>query len=311
VFPSITAYIYEDLLSDVFDLYSSSPVLLLVSWSSGFNMACADSITEEKVTVLVADATRMDCQLVSDAIQRHGRFRVIGHLTSSSEIISAVRNQQPDVAVISARLQEGSSAGLRVLQGLRALHVRSRIVMLLDKDERQMVVEAFLHGTRGIFCRVGSSEELRKCVQSIHKGEIWISNAQIEYLVEALAQTPTLRIVKDAGERFLSKREYEIAQLVATGLSNLEVSAKLGLSRHTVKNYLFRIFEKLEISTRIELVLYILSQAEPSDEAADNLAPLVVSSISPDSVHRSARRAIHAPAITSSLVVNRKLPLVS
>lgn len=264
-------------------------------------MACADLITEEKVTVLVADATRMDCQLVSDAIQRHSRFRVIGNLTSSSEIISAVRNQQPDVAVISARLQEGSSAGLRVLQGLRALHVRSRIVMLLDKDERQIVVEAFLYGTRGIFCRVGCSGELRKCIQSIYNGEIWISNAQIEYLVEALAQMPAHRIIRDAGERFLSKREYEIAQLVATGLSNLEVSVKLGLSRHTVKNYLFRIFEKLEISTRIELVLYILSQVEPSDEGADNLAPLVVSSISADSVHRSA----------PSHVVNRKVLIVS
>jgi hypothetical protein len=59
--------------------------------------------------------------LVSDAIQRNNRFRVIDHVTSSSEVVSAVRKAQPDVAVISARLQDGASDGLWALQGLRAL----------------------------------------------------------------------------------------------------------------------------------------------------------------------------------------------
>jgi two-component system nitrate/nitrite response regulator NarL len=272
------------------------------------------SIGEQKATVLVADATRMDCQLVSDAIQRHSRFRVIGHVTSSSEVVSAVRNAQPDVAVISARLQDGASAGLWALQGLHALHARSRIVMLFDNDERQMVVEAFLNGTRGIFCRIGSSGELRKCIQSIHNGEIWISNAQVEYIVEALMQAPAPRAVNGTGEALLSKREDEIARLVATGLANREVSEKLGLSRHTVKNYLFRIYEKLGISTRIELVLYILSQAQPS-EGDNELNPTLVdenaAQVLRDPAHRSARRALPAPVTTYSLVANRKLPLVS
>jgi DNA-binding NarL/FixJ family response regulator len=57
----------------------------------------------------------------------------------------------------------------------------------------------------------------------------------------------------------LSKREEEIARLVASGLSNGEVAQRLSLSQHTVKNYLFRVYEKLGISTPIELVLYILS----------------------------------------------------
>jgi two-component system nitrate/nitrite response regulator NarL len=272
------------------------------------------SINGQKATVLVADATRMDCQLVSDAIQRHSHFRVIGHVTTSTEVVAAVRNAQPDVVVISARLQDGTSAGLWALQGLRALHARSRIVMLLDKDERQMVVEAFLNGTSGIFCRIGSSGDLRKCIRSIHNGEIWISNAQIEYVVDALVQAPGLRISKGNGEHSLSKREFEIARLVATGLSNLEVSEKLGLSRHTVKNYLFRIFEKLGISTRMELVLFILSQGPPS-EATDDLTPALAEESAPnrlsDSAHRSTRRALPASAMTPSLVINRKLPLLS
>lgn len=252
------------------------------------------SFGDGKVTVLVADATRMDCQLMSDAIQRHSRFRVIGNVTRSSEVVSSLRSSPPDVAVISARLQDGSSAGLSVLQELRAMSSRPRIVMLLDNDERQLVVESFLNGARGIFCKVGSSGELRKCLQTIHNGEIWISNAQVEYIVDALMQTPGLRAVNDPQASLLSRREDEIARHVATGLSNLEVSEKLGLSPHTVKNYLFRIFEKLGISTRIELVLYILSQSRPSDSDRD-LAPTLAYEnpirILRDSTHRSVRRA--------------------
>jgi DNA-binding NarL/FixJ family response regulator len=221
-------------------------------------------IAAAKATVLVADATRMDCQLVSDAIQRHTHFRVIGRATSSNEIVSEVHRVQPDVAVISTRLQDGARAGLSALRGLRTLQVRSRVVMLLDHDEREVVVEAFLNKARGVFCRIGSSGELRKCVQSVHNGQIWVNNTQMEYIVQALMQAPALGVVNRKVAPSLSQREEEIARLVAAGLSNRDVSDKLGLSQHTVKNYLSRIFEKLDICTRIELVLYILSQAKPA-----------------------------------------------
>lgn len=225
--------------------------------------------SSDKATVLVADATPMDCQLVSEAIQRHNRFRVIGRAVSSDDTISAVCKAQPDVALISARLQDGAFAGLLALRGLRSLQTRSRVVMVLDNDARELVVDAFLNKARGVFCRrMGSAGELRKCIQSVHKGELWVNNAQLEYIVEALTRTPA-RALNNKATTVLSKREEEIAGLVATGLSNRDVAEKLGLSPHTVKNVVFRIFEKLGISTRIELVLYVLSQAKPLPATTD------------------------------------------
>jgi two-component system, NarL family, nitrate/nitrite response regulator NarL len=228
-----------------------------------------DPTLPDKVTVLVADATPMDCQLVSEAIQRHNHFRVIDRVVSSSQTISAVRKAQPDVAVISARLQDGAFAGLLALRGLRAFPTRSRIVVVLDSDDRELVVEAFLNNARGVFCRIGSSAELRKCVQSVHNGEIWVNNNQIQYIVDALMLSPARAGTSGKAASVLSKREKEVARLVATGLSNRDISDKLGLSPHTVKNCLSRIFEKVGISTRIELVLYILSQPGPSEAASD------------------------------------------
>ena len=222
-----------------------------------------------KVTVVVADATPMDCQLISQAIHRHNNLRVISHAVSSSDAISAVRKSQPDVALISVRLQDGALAGLTALRGLRALQARSRVVMVFDNEERELIVEAFLNKARGVFSRIGSSGELRKCIQSVYKGEIWVNNAQLEHIVDALSQAPALTPAKTKSPTALSKREEEVAGLIASGMSNRDVAEKLGLSPHTVKNCLFRVFEKLDISTRIELVLYILSQGKRLDASSD------------------------------------------
>jgi two-component system, NarL family, nitrate/nitrite response regulator NarL len=205
----------------------------------------------------------MDCQLLAEVLQRHNDFRVIGCSTTSSEILSAFRTDQPDVAVVSERLEDGAFAGLRLLRQLVAIHPRLRIVMLLDHDEPELVVEALRSGARGIFCRSASSGELRKCIRSVRDGQIWVNNAQLEYIVEVLKMTPAARVINREVATLLTKREEQVARLVAGGLSNRDVSEKLGLSEHTVKNYLFHIFEKLSVSTRIELVLYILSQEKP------------------------------------------------
>jgi DNA-binding NarL/FixJ family response regulator len=198
-------------------------------------------------TVVIADACRMDCRLLTHAIQVNSHIRVIACATSCAEVISAVRENQPDVAVVSTTLQDGVFAGLLVLQELRALQPQSRVIMLLDEDKAELVVEAFRHGARGIFCRTEKSAQLRKCIQTVHHGQIWANCSQLEHIVGAVMQVPTPKLSETA---LLTKREEEVARLVAAGLSNRQVAEKLGLSRHTVKNYRFRDFEELDVPNR-------------------------------------------------------------
>jgi two-component system nitrate/nitrite response regulator NarL len=196
-------------------------------------------------TVVIADACRMDCRLLTQAIQVNGHIRVIACATSCAEVISAVRENQPDVAVVSTTLQDGVFAGLLVLQELRALQPPSRVIMLLDEDKAELVVEAFRHGARGVFCRTEKSAQLRKCIQTVHNGQIWANCSQLEHIVGAVMQVPTPKLSETT---LLTKPEEEVARLVAAGLSNRQVAEKLGLSRHTVKNYLCRVFEELDVS---------------------------------------------------------------
>jgi len=212
-------------------------------------------------TVVVADASRMGCQLLAHAIQRRDRYycRVVGSATTCEGAMSVFVKSRPTVAVVSSRLEDGRLAGLDVLQKLDTLQVRPRVITLLDEEQSEIVIESFRIGARGVFCRTGESNDLRKCIHCVYKGQIWVNNRQLEHIIGALTRSPVLNTT-GALRTILSKREEEIAALVAAGLSNREVAERLLLSQHTVKNYLFRIFEKLGISTRLELVLYILSR---------------------------------------------------
>jgi DNA-binding NarL/FixJ family response regulator len=224
-------------------------------------------------TVVLADANRMGCQLLADKIQRHGHLRVVGSATTREEAISAVRNLQPDIAVISSRLQDGKFAGLLALRELHTLQTRPRVIMLLDDDQPKLVVEAFRNGADGIFCnRTAVATEVRKCIQCVYKGQIWANNTYLEHIVKALMQAPVVGVAKTAVIRALSKREEEVARLVASGLSNREIAERLSLSWHTVKNHLFRVFEKLAISTRIELFLYISSRYKEPEAEQNEIA---------------------------------------
>ena len=222
-------------------------------------------VDHQSPTVVVADASRIGCQLLADMIRSHNDFRVVGAATTRAEVISDICKLHPDIAVISARLQDGALTGLQVLRELRPLQTRPRVIMLLDDDQSELVVESFRNGARGIFCRTELTTQLRKCILCVSKGQIWANNTQLERIVEALMQAPAPLLTEITT---LSKREDEIARFVASGLSNSEVAQRLSLSRHTVKNYLFRVYEKLGISTRIELVLYILNCSRQSDDGS-------------------------------------------
>lgn len=231
-------------------------------------MSAPDSSPEltQPIRVLAADSTRMTSQLLADALARDKRFQVIEAEPTEAAILDAMDSEKPDVVLLSPMLQDNPKLGLEVARHLRTTHPGARIVMLLDTSRRSAVLEAFRAGARGVFCRTESLKLLAKCIYSAHLGQVWANSRELGYLLEAVSESLPMRLADAGGLSVLSKREQDVVRCVADGLSNREIARHLKLTEHTVKNYLFRIFDKLGVSSRVEVVLYAfnLGSATPS-----------------------------------------------
>ena len=216
---------------------------------------------EEMIRVLVADDSRIHTQLLADALRRDSLLEVISSPSHSRDLVEAARAQKVDVVVISANLDEDPQRGFELLRELRISDPQIRAIMLLDSSKRESILQAFRVGARGIFSRHESIENLSKCIRSVRDGQIWANSQQMAFAVEALASSPVIRAVDARGLSLLSKRELEVVRSLAEGLSNREIAEHLGLSQHTIKNYLFRVFDKLGVSSRLELLFMTLSHA--------------------------------------------------
>jgi DNA-binding NarL/FixJ family response regulator len=213
-----------------------------------------------RITIAIADANLMTGRLLSDQFRRHPDFSVVCCAIDKAALLKSVQQTKSAVALISADLQDGSLSGLAALREVREADPELRPILLFDRPEPRLVVEGLRAGARGFFSRANFDfAALRKCVRRVCEGQIWIGNAELEYVFEALVQTRLLRVVNPEGLNLLSRREEEVMRLVAEGLGNREIADQMNLSEHTVKNYLFHIFDKLGISNRVELVLYAVS----------------------------------------------------
>jgi DNA-binding NarL/FixJ family response regulator len=225
-------------------------------------MALATTLPEisEVIRVLAADSTPMASQLLASALEREEQFRVLDPVSDPAGIVAAVLKEKPAVVLASAEMDGDPRRGFQLVREVIAARPETRVVVLLDNSERSLVVEAFRAGARGVFCRNEALKSLAKCIHCVSQGQVWANSTQLRYLLEALGEALPLRTVDTRGAALLSRREQEVVRCVAEGLSNREIAQRLTLTEHTVKNYLFRIFDKLGVSKRVEVVLFAYSR---------------------------------------------------
>jgi len=196
------------------------------------------------------------------ALRRQPGLRVMSCHAELAACLDAIEIAPADIILIGDGLPDADHQ-YEVLRGLHAAYPRIGLILLVNKYDRDLVVNAMRYGARGLFCSTDQPfKALCRCINVVHQGQVWANSEQMQYVLDALATSPTMHVVNAKGEGVLTSREDEVVSLVAEGISNREIAEQLSIKENTVKKSLLRIYDKLGVSNRVELVLYALTHRD-------------------------------------------------
>jgi two-component system, NarL family, nitrate/nitrite response regulator NarL len=221
--------------------------------------------------VFIVDRDSMSSDLLAGALVRDSGFEAA--VVQAADLLSAIESAEIDLVVIAAELNLKSGNGFDLAQSVARAHPNVSIVMLLNRGTHDSVINAFRSGARGVFSRQQPMSEFLECVEQVSRGCIWAGAAETGFLLSAVKNIPSPTVVSAGDSSTLTAREMQVVQYAAVGKTNKVIASDLGLSEHTVKNYLFRAFEKLGVSSRIELLFYLTMRGHVVHGAKPEMAP--------------------------------------
>jgi DNA-binding NarL/FixJ family response regulator len=221
-------------------------------------------IPPSRISVLVANPNPIAGDLFARALESEEEFKVVEQVSGIERLGPSLEQHKPKVLLLSIHFKALVAERFQLLANLLACHPDVACVLLLDSSEPETVVDAFRARAKGVFvCTEGDLNLLRKCIRQVVAGQIWIDPVQMNYIISTVPSVHWKEAIsKKPVSCVLTPREEEVVQLLSEGLRNREIAARLNLSDNTIKNYIFRIFEKLGFSNRVEVVLYATSRPQ-------------------------------------------------
>ncbi len=184
-------------------------------------------------------------------------IRVVAEGENAADALALTRQHQPDVLVLDVNLPDQS--GVDVTRQLRSEGARTAILILTVHKERQMVFGLLESGANGYVLKDDALEILPSAVRAVARGKTWLSPVIAGKVVrQAVAQAGPALSPAAQNENALTRREYEVLQLLAQGLGNAAIAERLVVTKRTVQNHVSNIYSKLGVASRTEATLYAL-----------------------------------------------------
>jgi DNA-binding NarL/FixJ family response regulator len=212
------------------------------------------------IKLMMANLPVMLCDLLQGAFEAIPDIHVVQPTNDVQHLLDISKSGTADVILLGSSRIENICSAVTILDALPDRHKGARVIVLTEKPGYAEVISLFRAGVRGIVCSADLRFDLLcKSIRCVHDGQIWASNEQLAYLVSSVSRPKSTDVTDSKGRPLLTAREQQVLHLLADGLSNSELATMLRLSEHTIKNHLFRIYDKLGVSNRMEAVLYALT----------------------------------------------------
>jgi len=223
-----------------------------------------DNRRSQPVRIMLAD----DHPIFRDGLRRlleaEPDLKVIGEACDGAEAVKMAQQLKPDILLLDLAMPR--MPGLEALREMSSGPVSNsvRVILLTAAAEKKQIVEALQLGARGVVLKDSATQLLLKSIHTVMSGEYWVGRESVSNLVQYLRN-----LVQSSGEEAkqkkfgLTPRELEIVSAVVAGYSNKEIAEYFKISEDTVKHHLSNIFDKLGVSTRLELALFAVNQALP------------------------------------------------
>jgi two-component system, NarL family, nitrate/nitrite response regulator NarL len=221
-----------------------------------------DNRRTQPVRILIAD----DHPIFRDGLKRllelEGEFKVIGEACDGIEAVSMARQLIPEVMLLDLAMPRRQ--GLETLRELSSDARSVRVILLTAAAEKEQIVEALQLGARGVVLKDSATQILLKSIRAVMNGEYWVGRESVSNLVQYLRTLVSPATASSQRNKYrLTPRELEIIAAVVAGFANKEIAQYFKISEDTVKHHLSNIFDKVGVSSRLELALFAVNQSLP------------------------------------------------
>lgn len=188
-------------------------------------------------------------------IESEENLKVVGEISNVNEILNLSASQTPDLILVDLP-EEGDTSELFNI--LSQFVDKTPILVLAGSNNGNIYQKCLRMGINGLVLKEKSAEVLFKAIESIHKGEFWFDRVSMRETIRELVNEKQMlyETPRIAAHNILTDREKQVVDLVCKGLKNKEIADKLFITETTIRHHLSSIFEKLNLTSRLELVIY-------------------------------------------------------
>jgi DNA-binding NarL/FixJ family response regulator len=205
---------------------------------------------QSRIRIVIVDDHPVVVKGLQALFRAEADLEVVATCRTGAEGLAAVRTQRPDIVVLDIRMPDLDGFG--VLRALGGEARSPRVILLTAEIDEHATLEAVRLGVHGIILKDMPGNVLLECVRKVHAGEQWMDTRSAGRAMTGLLHREA---ALNEVSRVLTSREIEVVRMLARGLRSSSIAAELHISEGTVKTHLHRIYEKLGVDGRVNLIL--------------------------------------------------------